>query len=198
MPYFNRSNLNSSAHETDRETNQMWQVFANERQTFAAPKIHSLNPADKDYSCDHCKYKTDFKAYLDHHKKRIHMSQPGLWMCMTGTCRGNHKSPSVEKALTDTSRGWMSWVQEELWGKTKHEKACKKCPQGTKRHIWELKWLKCGRKFEYWPIDLEVWRSISWWNQSNKILNCGRLRGLIVNLGVKTCLNVCALVNTGA
>ena len=70
----------------------MWQVFANERQTFAAPKIHSLNPADKDYSCDHCKYKTDFKAYLDHHKKRIHMSQPGLWMCMTGTCRGKPSS----------------------------------------------------------------------------------------------------------
>ena len=97
MPYFDRSNLNSSAHEncprsTDRETNQMWQVFANERQTFAAPKIHSLNPADTDYSCDHCKYKTDFKAYLDHHKKRIHMSQPGLWMCMTGTCRGNPSS----------------------------------------------------------------------------------------------------------
>ena len=35
-------------------------------------------------------------------------------------------------------------------------------------------------------------------NQSNKILNCGRLRGLIVNLGSKTCINVCALVNTGA
>ena len=55
-------------------------------------KSHSLNPADKDYSCDHCKYKTDFKAYLDHHKKRIHMSQPGLWMCMTGTCRGKPSS----------------------------------------------------------------------------------------------------------
>ena len=32
----------------------------------------------------------------------------------------------------------------------------------SERHIWELKWFKCGRKFEYWPIDLEVWRSISW------------------------------------
>ena len=34
--------------------------------------------------------------------------------------------------------------------------------------------------------------------QSNEILNCGRLRGLIVNLGSKTCINFCALVNTGA
>ena len=103
----------------------MWQVFANERQTFAAPKIHSLNPADKDYSCDHCKYKTDFKAYLDHHKKRIHMSQPGLWMCMTGTCRGkpssfiNHHQLKKHSLIHEKIE-----CQKMLWREKEHEKAC--------------------------------------------------------------------------
>ena len=31
-----------------------------------------------------------------------------------------------------------------------------------------------------------------------KLLNCARLRGLIINLGASTCIKFCALVKTGA
>ena len=169
MPYFNRSNLNSSAHENcPRSTdNQMWQVFANERQTFAAPKIHSLNPADKDYSCDHCKYKTDFKAYLDHHKKRIHMSQPGLWMCMTGTCRGKPSSFINHHQLKKHQQIECPECKKSFGAKRNMRRHVKHVHKGQ---IQELKWVKCGRKFKYWPIaanNVEIWLSILCKKQSN-------------------------------
>ena len=56
-------------------------------------KIHRLNPAAEEcYSCDLCKYTTNFKPYLNNHKTRVHKRQPGLWICMTGTCKENHRS----------------------------------------------------------------------------------------------------------
>ena len=49
---------------------------------------HQLNPAEEQvYSCDACQYKTNCKGYMNDHNRRIHKAQPGLWMCMSGTCK---------------------------------------------------------------------------------------------------------------
>ena len=51
-------------------------------------KSHQLNPAEEQvYSCDACQYKTNCKGYMNDHNRRIHKAQPGLWMCMSGTCK---------------------------------------------------------------------------------------------------------------
>ena len=51
-------------------------------------RSHQLNPAEEQvYSCDACQYKTNCKGYMNDHNRRIHKAQPGLWMCMSGTCK---------------------------------------------------------------------------------------------------------------
>ena len=56
-------------------------------------KSHLMNQAEEHvYSCDLCRYKTEIKAYMNDHKKRLHKSKPGVWLCMSGTCSENPKS----------------------------------------------------------------------------------------------------------
>ena len=70
-------------------------------------KSHQLNSEEEQtYSCDICKYKTNSKAYHYDHIKRMHKAQPGLWMCMSGTCKEKpkifYKPPANDEASEDT------------------------------------------------------------------------------------------------
>lgn len=59
---------------------------------------HALNPAGNHaFSCSYsadCKYKTNSKAYLNDHRRRMHKSDEGtgLWMCFVGSCREKPRS----------------------------------------------------------------------------------------------------------
>ena len=51
-------------------------------------KSHALSTPDYTmFSCAECNYKSNSKAYLSFHKKRMHTARPGLWMCMAGACK---------------------------------------------------------------------------------------------------------------
>ena len=70
------------------------------------------------------------------------------------------------EAPSDPCKCYMSWLQQMLRSKTKHEEAYEKCPQ-SKRH-WDFKkleWVKYGWKFEWWPT----------WHRQCLIWHCLRL-----------------------
>ena len=56
-------------------------------------KSHALSTPDYTmFSCAECNYKSNSKAYLSFHKKRMHTARPGLWMCMAGACKEKPRS----------------------------------------------------------------------------------------------------------
>ena len=59
---------------------------------------HALNPTGNHaLSCtdsQECKYKTNLKAYMKDHKRKMHKTdeRPGLWMCFVGACQQKPRS----------------------------------------------------------------------------------------------------------
>ena len=73
---------------------RMWKVISKQGQTYhALAKSHALSTPDYTmFSCAECNYKSNSKAYLSFHKKRMHTARPGLWMCMAGACKEKPRS----------------------------------------------------------------------------------------------------------
>ena len=53
-----------------------------------------LEDEEQYFSCDDCKYKTNSKAYMKDHVRRMHKASArlGVWMCMAGGCKEKPKS----------------------------------------------------------------------------------------------------------
>ena len=56
--------------------------------------LHRLENEEQSFSCDDCKYKTNSKAYMKDHVRRMHIASArlGVWMCMAGGCKEKPKS----------------------------------------------------------------------------------------------------------
>ena len=80
---------------------------------------HALGPTENHaLSCaesEDCKYKTNSRAYMKDHKRRIHTAsaRPGIWMCFADSCK-------------DKPRSFLNHHQQE---KHQQDHANVKCPE---------------------------------------------------------------------
>ena len=57
-------------------------------------KSHRSTESDqgRNFSCNQCKYVTNNRNYLTDHKRRMHLIQDGIWLCVKGKCELQPKS----------------------------------------------------------------------------------------------------------
>ena len=56
-------------------------------------KCHRSTESDQGgNSCNECKYVTNNRNYLTDHKRRMHLIQDGIWLCVKGKCELQPKS----------------------------------------------------------------------------------------------------------
>ena len=57
-------------------------------------KSHGSIESDQggNFSCNECKYVTENRNYLRDHKRRMHLIQDGIWLCVKGKCELQPKS----------------------------------------------------------------------------------------------------------
>ena len=69
-------------------------IFQSKDRLVQHARSHRLEDEEQYFSCDDCKYKTNSKAYMKDHVRRMHKASArlGVWMCMAGGCKEKPKS----------------------------------------------------------------------------------------------------------
>ena len=132
---------------------------------------HALNPAGNHaFSCSYsadCKYKTNSKAYLNDHRRRMHKSDEGtgLWMCFVGSCRekprsflNNHQRLKHQQDHENVKCLECNQVFSAKRNMKRHVKRKHKAFDWSQCHK-KLKWIQARRKFQsrgcwYWKCPI--------------------------------------------
>ena len=101
-------------------------------------KSHRSTELDQggNFSCNKCKYVTENRNYLRDHKRRMHLIQDGVWICVKGKCELQPKSFTNSYKLQNIRKFTLMFFVRNVKNLSAQNEVCKGTQkQSIKKHI---------------------------------------------------------------
>ena len=132
------------------------------------------------FSCNEWKYVTKNRNYLTYHKRRMHLIQDGIWLCVKRKCELQPKSFTNSYKIKKTSGHSRRCSLWEMWKTFQHEKKSAKAHKSkasrstywgksrrrgghSERKYWTSWHCRCGRLggYDNRSVDKKTCRSLN-------------------------------------